>query len=399
MPRIFPTLLPTPINLSMSTVDIIPLTALVVFVFTGFFMAKIKLSKIKKWIISITLMSSSMIMIFVYFNQLAPRYRDAFCINEITYFKGPNGNLILVQHNASVPSKVSISYSRLSVLDAETGKIMHTVVAGPSMSNKKELFLELVTDDKIWYSSYKFGLHARDPYTGKIVSTEKDIIKRYPQLNGSTKVQVKTDDGYLFESKPPDFNLKMISYPRNKLNSGESFIQADREPHHSTYQYISAEVLEEHLYNLDTSYFRLAWDHGIAIMDAEKGFCFENNDKDDRDVMQLMLARNTKYGYKQDSCLNNELNLRSPFIIENYLLKNPKSLLVGHYGYDEKRDIQFLMSRIDLDGNILWTLKQHELGGEPNIFSLNNGILYLAIKGKLVAIDPNTGSKKWSIQL
>jgi hypothetical protein len=378
---------------SFSIIDILPLLGIALFGFTGFLMAKTKLPKIKARIISISLLASGLAMLFSYLYLLAPRYRNAYSVTEISFFKSPKGNFLLVQHNATVPSNLSVSYSRLSVVNAETGKIIHTVVAGPTRGNDKELFLLLVTDDKIWYTSYKIGLHARDPYTGKILLKEKDIIKKYPQLNSSTKVQVKTVDGYVFESKPPDFRLTMISFPPNQLNSALSWIkQLDED---EPYKY--KEANQQWMYNQDTSYIPLAMDDEMAILDERNALSFVRNGAEDRDIKQLMHFHKVRsYSWEKDTSINKELDLRKPFIIENYLLKGRKSLLVGYYGFNEKRKLVFLMSRIDLAGNIIWTLKEDDLGGEPNIFSLNNGILYLAVKGTVVAVDPYKGIKKWT---
>ena len=383
----------------MSTIDIIPILSAVIIVPILFFLVRKKTANIKTKIILGVLIISGLGMLVIYLFVLQPKYSDAYAVTEITFFKSRKGNLLFVQ-NISSGLKRS-SHSRLSILNAESGKIEHTILTGLIFRDRKYLDMIVVTDDKIWFSHYKIGLHARDPYTGKILITEKDIIKKYPQLNGSSKVQVKTDDGYVFESKPPDFKLKMISYPLNKLNSGESWHRQYEESHPYTYGNLKPEELQIFLYNLDTSYFHLTRQNDIAILDNENGFSFENNDPDDRDIMQLMHATyNAGYsGYKVDTCINKELNLRNPFIVENYLLHRPKSLLVGHYEYNEKRKLHFLLSRVDLTGNILWTLKQDQLGGEPNLYSLNNGILYLAVKGKVVSVDPYKGIKKWAVQL
>jgi len=38
---------------------------------------------------------------------------------------------------------------------------------------------------------------------------------------------------------------------------------------------------------------------------------------------------------------------------------------VGHYEFENSRSESFVLSRIDLKGNVIWGLSQNELGGLP----------------------------------
>lgn len=384
----------------MSAVDVIPYSSFLIFILVGVFIAASKLPTRQVVIISAALIATGLLGLFAYLFWLGPKYRNAGETSAIVFYKGPKGNVVLVQSVTSIAFRgASEGYERLAVVDAGSGKILSTQLAGSPAYHGSALDLMAVLDDKVWYHSYDDGLHARDPYTGAVMVNEKQIISKYPALQGVSRASVKTDEGYIFESAPPDFQLKMDSFPVNKVNSSETSFQKYKEEYPLNYEELKVKDYRKMLINSDPSYTALFWTDKIAALDGDNGYCLKPSAKGDQDVTQLFHAHGTRYHYEPDSSVNTQLEFRNGVIIENYWLPNPPSVLIGHDGFNKDREVSFRLSRIDLSGKVVWELTEEEIGGRPNIFSLHEGILYLGVNGTLVAIDAGTGAKRWTTQL
>jgi PQQ-like domain len=356
---------------------------------TGIFMATSKLSKRTTTVIAVLLGLTGISVIVLLPFLIVPRITPAFAVSQIVFFDGSQGNRLFVFNTGGATDRESSL--RLSVLNAETGEVINKEILGFTFSaDKDNTDLLAIANDKIWFSDYDRGVHARDPLTGKLLIEQKEILEKYPQLKGNVKTDVKTDDGYVFQVKPPNFKLTIESFPVSPANGK------------------------------DTTYypFRITYvdDADEAYFDGKKALILKNDDKDDTEVKKLMRLGSIAEGTK-DHWLNESLNLRQGFFIinsgfpepkysgrsyqiDNAGFTNPIGLLIGHREMGETRERKFVASRIDLTtGKILWEIKQEMLGGEPSLYYTHNKTLYMTIEGKVVAVDPATGKVKWETPL
>ena len=200
------------------------------------------------------------------------------------------------------------------MIDAATGKVMNKVSTGSNYRDHKNLDVQVLLDDKIWFTSYDDGFHARDPYTGEVVTDMKKMVAPYTQLNYRKASKVTTPDGYVFSRKPPDFEFSVDSFPGNKVNGNETFLRYYRDDH----MYLLRKDWLKMVGRQDTSYTPLFLYDDMAILNRENGYCFLPMRGDD-EMMQFnhVHARyegsvNYRPDYRVDSLINPQLQLKSP---------------------------------------------------------------------------------------
>ena len=395
----------------MALIDYMPFACLAIFILVGVFAAASKLPRRKVTIISVFLGAMGLGGLYAYLFWLGPLYGSAHTIVDIVYYTGPKGDVILVQDITSITFRgASGSYGRLTMIDAATGKVNKKVSTGSNYRDQKNLMLQVLLDDKIWYQSYDNGVHARDPYTGEIVTDITKLIAPYPQLNYRKESRVKTPEGYVFSRRPPDFEFRVDSFPGNTMNGNETFMKYYRGWGHNPY--LKRKTWRKMLVSPDTSYTPLFLKDGLAILDRENGYCLcpMNASLGDRSMMQFRHTNTTSEGdYKVDTLINPRLQLQSGAIIENYLLHNPASLLIHYETIDSTFKTGFMVSRMDLKGNMIWEISSEQMGGVPGFpydrsdktspYTYNRGTLYVVAGTHVVAFDAKTGKKKWSTNL
>lgn len=381
----------------MVPVDFVMYGLLALALLTGAFIAKSRLPRKKVVIVAALLIATTLAGFYCYLFWLGPKYRPAYHVDDIVYFKGTPGNVILVQSRTAVSFRgASEGYARLSVLNAETGQRISNVLLGVPARDVLELKLQAVTDDKIWYTSYDNGLHARDPYSGEIVADAATVLAAYPQLHDRKRSTVSTADGYIFAMGPPKYELEIDSFPPNRVNSNESWMELYKRKNY----WLKFRTWLKLLSKQDSSYEALWWDRNnsdMAIYDERHGFFF-----DDRKNTRLWFSARPFFSgwQKRDSAITPaDHRLNDPFFVRNYLLRNPRSLLIGHHEIDSAYNDDFRLSRIDMKGKIVWEKTGTELGGTPNVYELHHGILYMAVEGDVVAVDTRDGTIKWTSHL
>jgi outer membrane protein assembly factor BamB len=349
--------------------------------------------------------------LYAYLNWLGPLYSPAHTIIDILYYTGPKGDVILVQDLTSISFRgAGASYGRLTMIDAATGKVTNKVSTGSNYRDHKNLDVQVLLDDKIWYTSYTNGFHARDPYTGEIVTDMKKMVEPYSQLNYRKASKVNTPDGYVFSRKPPDFEFSVDSFPGNTVNGNETFMKYYRHDH----KYLIRKDWLKMVGRQDTSYTPLFLYDDKVILNRENGYCFEPM-RGDAKMMQFRHVHSTFEGnadyspdYRVDTLINRQLQLKSGTIIENYLLHNPASVLIHYETIDSTFKTGFRVSRMDLKGNMIWEVSDEQMGGVPSMpyehkqtsaYTYNRGTLYIVVGTQVVALDGRTGKKKWSTNL
>jgi hypothetical protein len=395
----------------MALINYMPFVCLAMFVLLGVFSAASKLPHRRKMIISVLFGAIGLGGLFTYLFWLGPLYGPAHTVVDILYYTGPKGDVLLVQDITSIAFRgTSGSYGRLTMIDATTGKVNKKVSTGSNYRDHKNLRLQVLLDDKIWYQSYDNGVHARDPYTGEIVTDITKLTAPYPQLNYRKESKVTTPEGYVFSRRPPDFEFRIDSFPGNTMNGNETFMKYYRD--WGLHPYLKRKTWLKMLVRPDTSYTPLFLKDEFAVLDRENGFCLCPIDSEhgDQATMQFWHTNTTSEGdYKMDTLINPKLKLKSGAIIENYLLHNPASLLIHYETIDSTFKKGFRVSRMDLKGKIIWEVSDEEMGGVPGFpydsydktspYTYNRGILYLVAGTQVVALDTKTGKKKWSTNL
>ncbi len=356
----------------------------------GLFIAKSKLSTVKTSIIAGLLILPALFLIVGSPWFIAPYFNKAFSVSDILFYQGKDRETVLVFSRVG-SSGLRSSIARISVLNAKTGELLGTDVLGFDYSYFGDVTRPKLlgySDDKVWIKGFDHGMHARDPYTGKLLLTEADILEKYPQLTSFKKTEIKTDDGYVYQINPPDFYLQITNFPESQAIMN------------------------------DTTYYPYKIGYGSSEQKASTGkktvLTLKDNDPADPQVVQLM--RMKADGYAIDSCVNKTLNFRQGFFINNSGIRdphsmldgknpfnagfiNPTSLLIGHREITEGRTRKLVISRVDYKGKLLWDIYERDLGGEPTLYYTRNGTLYMTIEGRLLAFDPATGIKKWETQL
>jgi len=395
----------------MVLLDFMPYTCFAIFIFVGALAAVSKLPRRKVQIISVLGGAIAVGGFCVYGFWLGPLYYPAHTIVDILYYTGPKGDVILVQDNTSVPFIRASATGRLTMIDATTGKVTKKISTGFNYSDKN-LDLQVLLDDKIWYASFENGLHARDPYTGEIVADMEKMEAPYPQLKYRKAVKVTTPEGYVFSRRPPDFELRVDSFPGNTVNGNETFMKYYRDDH----PYLIRQDWLKMVGRQDTSYTPLFLFDDMAILNKENGYCFKEmsgaHAKMQFRHVHSTFEGNSKYtgDYRVDTLINPQLQLKSAAIIENYLLHNPASVLIHYETIDSTFKTGFRVSRMDLKGKMIWEMTDEQMGGVPTVFdydhsdkttayTYNKGTLYIIVGTQILALDGRTGKKKWSTNL
>jgi hypothetical protein len=396
----------------MALIDLMPYTCFAICILVGAFAGTSKLPHRKVKIISGLCGAIAVGGFCAYGFWLGPLYYPAHTIVDIVYYTGPKGDLIVVQDNTSVPFIRDSGEGRLTMIDAVTGKVTNRVVTGHTYGDKN-LDFEVLLDDKIWYTSSEDGFHARDPYTAEIVTDMQKMQAPYPQLNYRKASKVTTPEGYVFSRRPPNFTLRVDSFPGNTVNGNETFMKYYRAHH----PYLIRKNWLKMVGRQDTSYTPLFWYDDVAVLNRENGYCFRELEKGDHAMMQFRHAHaqsegDDKYAgdYRVDTLINPQLQLRSGAIIGNYLLHNPASLLIHYETIDSTFKTGFRVSRMDLKGKMIWEVSDEQMGGVPSFpydrldktktpYTYNTGALYIVVGTQVLALDGRTGKKKWSTNL
>jgi hypothetical protein len=137
-------------------------------------------------------------------------------VARLETYSDARGALLLVEGEALLPPWMGVNaVYRLSVLDAQSGARRARVAfeVGPPGGLEAAVRRVALVGDQLWYRTGAEGLHARDPRTGRVTLSERELRRDLPVLADERGGKVETPDGFVFVSVDATGPIELVRTP------------------------------------------------------------------------------------------------------------------------------------------------------------------------------------------
>ena len=392
----------------MQPIEYFPYVWIVLSILVGVFIAirQDKLSSRQFFAAMYGSISVLILLLLFYIFVLHDAYAGSGSILQIYGYSGKQGDALLIHNRVRgylFRGEASDPAYRLDILNPLTGNKLNRVVLGPISDASV-----LATDhDSIWYTSFRDKLHLRNYYTGEMLNSPRDPLTENPVVLSSIQDSLAAPGGGNYARLPENHVAqlpKAVVY--NAGNPDWCFFSDERK--------ISKKALYPQLpFFLNP----LKSDPNIFQMTKLK--------LKSRNYVPTDTIINPKLAFRKASFLQCAIEHGIPVTSEQALKKlyepkyyivgihNPESIFITSSNFDNNRQLRFSLSRVTLDGQVLWSISESDLGitiqeYQENQNDYDNGnvisafgffknMLVAGVGGRIISLDVNTGKTLWNV--